>query len=191
MSASAVAAVDSGIVYQESLTERMGRGRLSLGESLRYATQIGTCLRDLHMQHLAYGAVSSQLIVLGPSGATLRTNGGLTHLGEGQFDVMAFGWVLGEMLRGIDGPEELKEEIGALAIRCQEETPDMRQVLIALRLLGLQARQGMAVRRGSMAARSPETAAKPTVREVVFQWLHMARLWRPLASLAALALPGK
>ena len=120
----------------------MGRGRLSLGESLRYATQIGTCLRDLHMQRLVYGAVSSQLILLGPSGATLRTNGGLTHLGDGQFDVMAFGAVLGEMLRGVDGPEELKGEIGALAVRCQEETPDMRQVLIALRLLGLQARQG-------------------------------------------------
>ena len=51
-------------VDQESLTERMARGRLPLAEALRYATQIATSLRDLHLHGLAYGAVSSQLILL-------------------------------------------------------------------------------------------------------------------------------
>jgi len=178
-------------VAKESLTERMGRGRLPMEEALKYATQIATCLRDLHLQRLAYGAVSSQLIVLGPSGATLRTNGGLTHFGEGHFDVTAFGWVLGEMLRAIDGPEELREKIAALAVRCQEETPDMQRVLIALRLLGLQARQAMAVKRGLMPARMPEAAARPKMRETVLLRFQTMLQWRPLASLAASALSGK
>ena len=178
-------------IAQESLTERMGRGRLPIEEALGYATQIATCLRDLHLQRLAYGAVSSQLIVLGPSGATLRTNGGLAHLGERHFDVTAFGWVLGEMLRATDGPEELREKIAALAVRCQEETPDMQQVLIALRLLGLEARQDMAVKRGLMPARIPEGAARPKVRETVRLRFHTMLQWRPLASLASSALSSK
>jgi serine/threonine protein kinase len=169
----------------------MGRGRMSLAEALRYATQIATCLRDLHRQGLVYGAVSSQLILLSSAGATLRSTGGLTHLGEGRDDVQAFGAIVGEMLRGIDGPEELCTEMGALAMRCQEETPDIRQVLVALRLLGMQARQGMVARRTPMPARSPKVSAKPAPSRMVRLRLRMRLHWRPLASLAAFALSGK
>jgi hypothetical protein len=121
----------------------MGRGPLPLAEALRYATEIAISLRDLHMNGLVYGAVSSQLILLGPSGATLRGAGGPLPLGDGHKDVMAFGAVLSEIQRGIDGPEDFREKLGALATNCQEGAPDMQQVLIALRILGLQARQGM------------------------------------------------
>jgi hypothetical protein len=178
-------------VDQESLTERMARGRLPLADALRYATQIATSLRDMHLQRLVYGAVSSQLILLGPRGATLRSSGGLTHLGEGRDDVQAFGAVLGEMLRGIDGPEELRVEMGTLATCCQQEAPDMQQVLITLRLLGLRLRQGAALRRTPMLACRPKVAAKPRRKflqgELVLQWLDAARQWKPLANLGALA----
>ena len=191
MSAAAVAVAETEEIFQESLTERMARGRLPLAEALRYAIQIATCLRDLHLQRLVYGAVSSQLIVLGPAGATLRSSGGLTHLGEAHDDAQAFGAVLGEMLRGIDGPEELRAEMGVLAAHCQEEAPDMQQVLIALRLLGLQARQSMVARPRPVLVRRPESAAKPQVKKAVRLRLHMTLHWKPLASLAAFALAGK
>jgi hypothetical protein len=149
--------------HEESLAERMGRGPLPLTEVLGYATQIATCLRDLHMNRLVYGAVSSQLILLGPSGATLRSSVGLIPLGDGHKDVKAFGAVLDEMLHGMDGPEEFREKIGALAMRCQEEAPDMQQVLIALRILGLQARQGPVVARSPAPVRQPAAVAKRDV----------------------------
>jgi len=189
VSANAVEVAESAGVYQESLTERMGRGRLPLAEALRYATQIAACLRDLHMQRLVYGAVSSQLILLGPSGATLRSGGGLTQLGEAHHDVMAFGALLGEMLRGMDGPEDLRTEIGALAMRCQKDAPGMQQVLIALRLLALLARQGTVTVRGPVAARSREAAAKPQSKVRIR--VRIALHWKPLANLAAFALLGE
>ena len=178
-------------VDQESLTERMARGRLPLAEALRYATQIATSLRDLHLHGLAYGAVSSQLILLGPAGAALRNTGGLTHFGDGRQDVMAFGAVLDEMVRGVDGPEDLLAEIRNLAIRCQEEAPDMQQVLIALRLLGLQSRQAASEGRKPVLARPPEAPPKRDAKETVRLRLHMALHWKPLANLAALALSSK
>jgi hypothetical protein len=187
MSAHAIPVEEGAEAYQESLTERMGRGRLSLAEALRFATQIATCLRDLHAQHLVYGAVSSQLIQLSPSGATLRSTGGLTRLGDGHHDVASFGAVLSEMLRRMDGPEDLRAEIEALAMRCREEAPDMQQVLITLRLLTLQARQGAGTVRRPLRARAPKRAAKTETesgRRLPWQW-------KPLANLAALGLWGK
>jgi hypothetical protein len=119
----------------------MGRGRLPLAKALRYATQVAACLRDLHRQGLVYGAVSSQLILLGPRGATLRNSGTSAQLGDPRRDVAAFGAVLSEILRRVEGPERLCAEIQSLALLCQDQTVDMRQALIGLRLLGLQAEQ--------------------------------------------------
>jgi len=183
----------SGIVepYQESLTERMARGRLSLAETLCYATQIATSLRDLHLLGLVYGAVSSQLILLGPSGAVLRNTGGLAQFGDRHHDVKAFGAVLGAMIAGADGPEELLAELRGLAMRCQEETPDILQVLITLRLLGFRSRLATAEVRKLVLVRCPAAAAKRDVTETVRMGLHLALHWRPLASLAAFALWGK
>jgi len=78
----AVAAEQCAETYGETLAERMERGPLPVGEALRYAIQIARYLRDLHAQGLVYGAVSSHLIVLAPSGACLRPSGGVAHLGD-------------------------------------------------------------------------------------------------------------
>jgi hypothetical protein len=137
----------------ESLAERMARSPLPLVETLRYAADIAMALRDLHRQGLAYGAVSAQLIELGPSGAALRTTGGLRHLGDARRDVAAYGAVLEAMLRPAEtadaGWDALRAEARALALACRNESPGMRHVLIALRLLGLWARQSEAVVRPS------------------------------------------
>ncbi len=182
MSATAIAAEESAEAYQESLTERMGRGRLPLAEALGIATGIASCLRDLHAQHLVYGAVSSHLIEIRPWGAALRSTGALSHLGDGHHDVTSFGVVLTEMVHRMDGPENLRAEIEALATRCREEAPDMQQVLIALRLLTLRARQGARAVRKPAPVRRPKGASG---------WLDIVRQWKPLASLAALGLWGK
>ena len=128
--------------YQESLTERFRRGRLPVAEALLYAAQIAACLRDLHMQGLVYGDVNSQTIMLGPSGASLPSDGTPAHLGEPHYDVVGFGAMLEEMLRRVEGPKIMQIEIGQLAVRCRTEALDMQQVLITLRLLTLRARLG-------------------------------------------------
>lgn len=182
MSAGAIFVEDSAEAYQESLTERMRRGRLPVAEALRIATGIASCLRDLHAHHLVYGAVSSQLVEIRPSGAVLRNTGALSRLGDGQSDVAAFGKVLAELVRRMDGPQDLRAGIEALATRCRQEAPDMQQVLIVVRLLALQARQGAREMRRPLPVRRPKAASG---------WLQMVRQWKPLASLAALALSLK
>ena len=178
--------------HQDSLAERMARAPLSLGEALACATQIAAVLRDLHRQGLAYGAVSSQLIEMRQSGATLRPTAGLQRLGDGRSDVAAFGAVLDEMLRHAEtagGPlDALREQARALAERCSNQSPAMQQVLIALRLLVFEARQrGASIRpacRQAMAHPAPDAAAPPAAR-----WPHvrarvrLALHWGPLASL--------
>jgi len=175
MSAAAAAIEGRGEGYQESLTERMGRAPLPVEEALRYAIQIATCLRDLHRHRLICGAVSSQLILLGPAGTSFRTNGGLARLGDPHPDVAAFGAVLEEMQRRVVGPEALRQKLEALATRCQAETADMQKVLIALRLLALQGRQSA------------------VQRPVVVQLPRRARKWALLANIASFTawlLPG-
>ncbi len=190
MSAAPVAVEELAEGYQESLTERMSRGPLPVAEALRYATQVATCLRDLHMQGLVYGAVSSQLILLGPSGAWLRSSGSLARLGDAHYDVADFGRVLGELLRSVEGPAVLQVDLGRLAIRCQVESPDMQQVLITLRLLALQARiSTVAPPRPALVPRAE--VGRPALKAAVLQWAEMARQWKPLASLVAFALSGK
>ena len=182
--------------HQDSLAERMARSPLSLVEVLRCATEVAAALRDLHRQGLAYGAVSSQLIELGPSGATLRPTGVRKHLGDGRRDVGAFGAVLHEMLRRAEtaggGLESLREEARALARRCCNESPPMQHVLTALRLLAFEARQcGTGVRpmpRRAVVQPMPATAAPVEtlrLRARVGIRIRTALHWKPLASLAA------
>jgi hypothetical protein len=185
---------------QESLAERLARCPLSLTEALRCATEIAAALRDLHQHGLAYGAVSSQLIEMGAPGAALRPTGGLKRLGDGRGDVTAFGAVLLEMLRReakAGEPESLRGAVRALALRCQDESPDMRQVLIALRLLMLQARQCAAparpVARPTVEPPTPVAvapAASAGTRRVRVR-IRMALHWKPLANLAIFASSGK
>jgi serine/threonine protein kinase len=191
MSANAIQIESPEEAYQESLAERLARRPLPVPEALRYATEIATTLRDLHAQGLVYGAVSSHLILLSPSGASLRHTGGLTRLGGGQTDVAAFGTVLDDMLyRKISlhtEVEALREELFALARHCAEDAPEMRQVLIALRILRLQARQtSTAIRRPVAPPPVPVEEAVP-VMDMLRDSLHTAMQWRPLANLANLA----
>jgi hypothetical protein len=139
------------------------------------------------MQGLVYGAVSSQLILLGPAGASLRTGGCLAQLGDPHHNVSAIGGVLAEMLRNADGRESLPIEIGRLTILCQMEAPDMQQVLTTLRLLAMRARHRPAACGPVPPPRPIGEAKKPPFG------LHLqtALQWKPLASLAAFALLGK
>jgi hypothetical protein len=159
---------------------------LPVAEALPYAIRIATCLRDLHTQGLIYGAVSSQLILLGQSGAALRGIGGRAQIGDGREDVKGFGTVLSEMLRRIEGSQELRAEMDSLAVRCKEEAPDMRQVLILLRLLRL--RQSLVVVRSPVLVPRAEPAPKKRRGRLR---IHIALHWKPLAHLAALAFSGK
>ena len=187
MSAAQAAVEETTEAFQETLTERMGREPLPVAEALQYAIQVSTCLRDLHMQGLVYGAVSSQLVLLSEAGAALRTGGCLAQLGDPRQDLAAFGDLLGEMLRNTEGPEILQIEMGRLAILCQMDGPDMQHVLITLRLLAMRARQ-------RAAAAVPVPAPRPAVEAKPPSFvprLHAVLQWKPLAGFATLALWAK
>lgn len=192
MSTVFVTVEDEVEAYQESLTERLSRSRLPVTEALRYATQIATCLRDLHAQRLVYGAVSSQLILLTPAGASLRPSGNLLRLGHGHDDVAAFGSVLAEMLSKVEGSMALQVEIGRLAMQCQVEGSGIQQVLIELRLLGLRRRQDeiVATRPAPVAYEQP-AAAMAKWKDSAVPWTQVVRQWKPLAGLAALLIWAK
>jgi hypothetical protein len=164
MSSKIVETAEQAETHQESLTERMARSPLSLAEILRYATEIAAALRGLHQSGLEYGAVSAQLILLGPAGAALRPTGALHCLGDGRSDVKAFGAVLADMLRrekpGSASLDGIRQRARALSQRCLKESPDMQRVLIALRLMALMARQG-----GAKVRKAPRKAPQAgTVR---------------------------
>jgi hypothetical protein len=167
--------------YQETLTERLGRGRLTLAEALGYATEIAGCLRDLHMQGLVYGAVSSQLVVLSEQGASLRNSGSLARLGNAQGDVTAFGLMLNEMLRRVDGPAALCAEMNSLAVTCQDGAVGMQQAAVTLRLLALKARHTH-VRAPGPVLVTPPVGDHASVR------LKFSLHWRPLVNLMTSAL---
>jgi len=205
----------------ESMAERMSRSPLSLVETLRYATEIATALRDLHEHGLTYGAVTSQSILLEPLGAALRATGDIKRLGDGRRDVMAYGTVLEEMLAHQDtagaGEDSIRDEARALALRCRHEAPGMKHVVINLRLLALAARQcekglripAPAVLRAPVPpAESPAAPAppavpvvapvrpappvrKPRARARVRVRIRLNLHWKPLVSLAVVTLSGK
>jgi len=183
----AVAAEQCAETYGETLAERMERGPLPVGEALRYAIQIARYLRDLHAQGLVYGAVSSHLIVLAPSGACLRPSGGVAHLGDRRDDVAAFGGVLREILPALQTSDS-RDAMAALARHCEQDTPDIRHVTVALRLIALRMRHRAAGVRRPGAARRPEPSA--IRRKRVRLRIRMTLRWKPLVNLAALALSG-
>jgi hypothetical protein len=190
MTASPTPIAESPEISPGSLAERIAQSSLSVGEILRYATPIAAALRDLHAQGLVYGAVSSRSILLRPAGAALQEYGGLRRLGNASGDIAAFGEVLRETLRGAHGREDLREELRQLAIDCQDTAADMQVMLIALRLLGLKARQVARMPRPAPSTRQ-EVAAKAEVKEAVRLRLHLSLHWKPLANLAAFALSGR
>ncbi len=186
--------IEAAEPYQECLLDRIARGRLPLAETLAHVFRLARTLKDLHAQGLAYGAVSSPLVLLGPAGAELRNSIGLMRLGEPAGDVTGLGKLLEEMLGHTDGPAEFLEELRALAIHCQTETPDMRQVVIALRLVGIRMRQsaGPVLRPVLVPLPRPEPEEpKTSFVNSLRASLNAVLTWKPLANFATLrrALP--
>lgn len=127
----------------ESLEERLARGAMTLREALEGTARLAAQLRDLHALGLEYGALSARTVVIGPRGASLAPRSGLARRADGRGDVAALGGVLQEMLDGAETPRHLlalRAEAAGLAHRCRAQAPEIQQVLIALRLLGMRAR---------------------------------------------------
>ena len=194
MNTTAAFTAGSEEAYQETLSDRMAQAKLSLADALRFATQIATTLRDLHAQGLIYGAVSSQLILLNQDGAALRNTGNVARLGDRQSDVKAFGRVLGEMFSRVICEwefEPVRQQAHALALNCEDGVPEMRQVMVTLRLLGLQARQARPTAPPPAPVQQLKVEPKrPKVQKVRVR-LRFNLQWQPLVSLATFALAGK
>jgi hypothetical protein len=127
----------------ESLEERLARGAMPFREALESATRLAAQLRDLHAHGLEYGALSARTVVIGACGAGLAPRRGLARRADGRSDVAAFGGVMQEMLHGAETPHHLlalRTEAAGLAHRCRAQAPEIQQVLIPLRLLGMRAR---------------------------------------------------
>ena len=127
----------------ESLDERLARGALTFREALETATQLAAQLRDLHAHGLEYGALSAQTVVTGAWGGGLAPPKGLARKADGRGDVAAFGKLMELMLDGAETPRHLLEvraEAEALARGCCTQAPEIQQVLIPLRLLGMRTR---------------------------------------------------
>jgi hypothetical protein len=130
----------------ERLEERLARGAMSFDEALQSATQLAAQLRDLHASGLEYGALSAATVTMGACGAGLAHRNSLARKADGRGDVTAFGELMELMLDGAETPERLLEfwaETAGLADRCRTQAPEMQQVLIQLRLLGMRARMAL------------------------------------------------
>ena len=130
----------------ESLEERLARGAMPFREALESATRLAAQLRDLHVHGLEYGALSARTVVIGACGAGLAPRRGLARRADGRGDVAAFGGVMQEMLDGAETPRHLlnlRAEAAGLAHQCRAHAPEIQQVLIPLRLLGMRARMAL------------------------------------------------
>ncbi|MGA3017142.1 MAG: hypothetical protein ABSF62_08485 [Bryobacteraceae bacterium] len=130
----------------ESLEKRLARGAMTFREALEIATEMAAQLRDLHAHGLEYGALSAQTVVIGRWGAGLAPRGGLARRADGRGDVAAFGELLELMLDGAETPQYLLDlwaDAAGLAQQCLAQAPEIQQVLIPLRLLGMRARMAV------------------------------------------------
>lgn len=131
----------------ESLAERLTRGPLTFREALRISTGVAAQLRNLHANGLEYGALSAQTVVIGPGGAGLVPRNGVARKAGSHGDVAVFGELMELMLDGALTAHHLLGlwgEAAALAHRCLKQAPEIQQVLIALRLLGMRTRVALA-----------------------------------------------
>ena len=138
--------IDIGVDVEaagEPLEERLARGAMTFREALEIATKLAAALRDLHAYGLEYGDLSARTVVLGSSGAFLAPRRALARRADGQGDVTAFGELMELVLDGAETPRHLLAlwaEAAGLAHRCLTQAPEIQQVLIPLRLLGMRAR---------------------------------------------------
>jgi hypothetical protein len=133
----------------ESLEKRLARGAMTFREALESATEMAAQLRDLHAHGLEYGALSAQTVVMGAWGAGLAPRSVLARRADGRGDVAAFGELMELMLDSAETPQHLSEfraEAAGLAHRCRTQAPEIQQVLVPLRLLGMRARMALPAR---------------------------------------------
>jgi hypothetical protein len=145
----------------ETLADALAGGPLALAAGLRCANEIAVELRDLHLQHRAYGKLSVNNVIMAESGAhlaPLRNNWDETNQ---QRDVQAFGAVFYEILTGTPppvnpaaadpriqgsrpGPSRLRSSAMLLALKCltsKVAKVTMQQMATEIRLLGILLRQ--------------------------------------------------
>jgi hypothetical protein len=130
----------------ESLEERLARGAMPFREALQISTGLAAELRGLHAHGLEYGALSARTVLMGACGAGLAPRSAPARKADRRRDVTAFGSVMQEMLDGAETPQHLLAlwpEAAGLAHRCRAQAPEIQQVLIALRLLGMRARMAL------------------------------------------------
>ena len=134
----------------ETLTQRLASGVMPLADLLSYAMDVAVALRDLHNEGRAHGSVNSDSIRIGTSGATLSPAGARAPVSTPAADVPAFGAVLQSMLDALEegGPMDARAKLTELRAWCQggpgRELPEMKSVIVELRLAGMMARTSSA-----------------------------------------------
>jgi hypothetical protein len=168
--------VDIGAGHNHSLADRLATGPLPLPYALTCAIDVASTLRDLHQKGLAHGEVGLPFIQLSESGARLQPRSGRIRLADTRSDVAAFGAALYEMITGQKPPNDIKFPVFKpvttamdmndvrtdairLAEKCLDGSPDIKQVFIELRILGILTRRLAAVPYRAQAVETPVTVA--------------------------------
>jgi hypothetical protein len=136
-------------------------GPLALDVCLRYATDLATELREMHLDGRAHGNVDPAHVAVRSSGASLL-QGERRGLPDPLLDLTGFGSVLYAMLTGkapsgdefrlvpakpstVKGAAALRSSAKRLAERCftaeRETAPDLQKILTEVRLLNVMAKQ--------------------------------------------------
>jgi hypothetical protein len=165
----------------QNLTEVLAKGPLPLEAALRYATEIATVLREMHLDGRAHGSVEPQNVYLKSSGATLAPPDRRGYT-DPLNDLAGFGMVLYAMLTGrapageelrlvpakppvVKGPAAVRAAATRLAERCltaeRETAPDMQKVLTEARLLHVMSKQFQPDAQGLFAVPAPAPPAFP------------------------------
>jgi hypothetical protein len=131
----------------KTLAERLGEGRLSMAEALRYAIQLAACLRELHDGGPAHGAVTPSNVALVAGGVELLpgSSGSITPYTapevvrgcapDKRSDIFGFGAVLFEMFTGRRAFEG-ESRAALMASLTKSPTPSTRMAALD-RVLGL------------------------------------------------------